>query len=65
MNSRRLMSNSSTPLGGGRLLHCGISIWRMSQMGLGCSLIPGVGQALYEYPCRVHGSLRGRGVPSA
>jgi len=32
---------------------------------VGPNVIPGWGQALREHPCRVQGSLRGRGVPSA
>jgi hypothetical protein len=32
----------------------------------GCSLIPGLRSRLSKRgPCRVHGSLRGRGMPSA
>ena len=44
---------------------CQRLLQQMTALGLGCSLIPGVGSSLREHPCRVQGSLRGRGVPSA
>ena len=40
MNSRRLMSNNSTPLSGRGLLHCAISTSPLSQMGLVSRVTP-------------------------
>lgn len=43
----------------------GIALTQRDADDPGCSLIPGLGSSSSEHPCRVQGSLRDRGVPSA